>query len=239
MDIPHPLISDCPSTDKLNSSHLLILTTTTSTDITHPLIFSTPPDIYKIITNTDDLVVVQSLLGLREGSDMSERLGCSQEKGDEKSEHMNAICSSMAKVSERSPTLDGEGEGVRVVNQGEPLMQKEQEHERKEGTGVIRMEAIAIGDDFKYDLSNSFGGGSHGKDTDEVGMDLGGAAVKKDINDKIDVKLSESTIMDIHQKLRKDNDLDKKVEALGSKMTAVENSVAKILSNQEAQTQLL
>ena len=37
---------------------------------------------------------------------------------------MHAISSSMAKESERSPTLDGEGEGVRGVSQGEPLMQE-------------------------------------------------------------------------------------------------------------------
>ncbi|KAL8154569.1 hypothetical protein AgCh_000079 [Apium graveolens] len=37
----------------------------------------------------------------------------------------------VAKMSDKSPTLNGEGEGVRVVSQGEPLMQKEREHERK------------------------------------------------------------------------------------------------------------
>ena len=38
------------------------------------------------------------------------------------------------KENERSPTLVGEGEGVRGVSQGEPLMQKERENERKAGT---------------------------------------------------------------------------------------------------------
>ncbi|KAL8132389.1 hypothetical protein AgCh_008038 [Apium graveolens] len=52
-----------------------------------------------------------------------------QEKGEEVSELPHAISSSMVKMSERSPTLDGEG--VRVGSQGEPLMQKEREIERK------------------------------------------------------------------------------------------------------------
>ena len=42
---------------------------------------------------------------------------------------MQAISFSLAKVSEGSSTLVGEGEGVRVVSQGEPLMQKERENE--------------------------------------------------------------------------------------------------------------
>ena len=40
------------------------------------------------------------------------------------SDLMQTISSGLEKVSERSPTLDGEGEGVRVGRQGEPLMQK-------------------------------------------------------------------------------------------------------------------
>ena len=72
------------------------------------------------ISSVDDFVAVQSLLGLREGSEMSERLGFSQAKGEEKSDFMHAISSSMEKVSEWSATLDGEGEGVRCVSQGEP-----------------------------------------------------------------------------------------------------------------------
>ena len=67
-------------------------------------------------------MVIQSLLGLREESVLSERLGCSQAKGEEKSESQQSIHSGLAKVSERSPTLVGEGEGVRVGSQGETLM---------------------------------------------------------------------------------------------------------------------
>ena len=121
-DIPHPLISDCPSTDVLNSGHPLIASATPSMDITHSLMVSTQ------ITNTstlnssvEDLVAVQSLLGLREGSEiMSERVGWSQAKGELESTQMHAISSSMAKESERSPTLVGEGKGVSGVSQGSP-----------------------------------------------------------------------------------------------------------------------
>ena len=56
---------------------------------------------------------------------------------------MQTISSGLTKVSEGSPTLDGEGEGVRVGSQREPLMQKERDIERNAGTGEIRMETIA------------------------------------------------------------------------------------------------
>ncbi|KAL8148027.1 hypothetical protein AgCh_005385 [Apium graveolens] len=68
-DILHPLASDCISTDVLNSNHPLKLSTTISTDVSQ---------ISTIVTSADDLVVVQSLLGLREESEQSERLSCSQ-----------------------------------------------------------------------------------------------------------------------------------------------------------------
>ena len=75
---------------------------------------------------------------------MSERLGCTQAKGEIESSNMHAISSSMAKVSERSTTLVGEGEEVRSVSQGEPLMQEYRENERKAGTKAIRVDpAIA------------------------------------------------------------------------------------------------
>ena len=45
-------------------------------------------------------------------------------------------------MSDRSPTLDGEGEGVRVGSQGEPLMQEQNDHERNAGTGEIRLDII-------------------------------------------------------------------------------------------------
>ena len=64
--------------DKLNSSHPLKATTTPSTDIPHPLkVTAQIPNIVNHLSSADDLVVVQSLLGLREESDLSERLGCS------------------------------------------------------------------------------------------------------------------------------------------------------------------
>ena len=76
-DIPHPLISDCPSTDVPNSSYQLIASTTPSTDTPYPLMVSTQTTtLINPISSVDDLVAVQSLLGLREGSE-SERLGCS------------------------------------------------------------------------------------------------------------------------------------------------------------------
>ena len=56
---------------------------------------------------------------------------------------MHTISSSVEKVSEGRATLDGEGEGVRTVSQGEPLMQEQRENERNAGTDAIREEAIA------------------------------------------------------------------------------------------------
>ena len=44
---------------------------------------------------------------------------------------------------------------------------------------------------------------------------------------------------EITQKLRKKADLNRKVEAMDSRLSNMEKSVAKILTNQEAQTSLL
>ncbi|KAK1385868.1 hypothetical protein POM88_023603 [Heracleum sosnowskyi] len=88
-------------------------------------------------TSVDDLVVVETLLGLR-GSEI-ERLACSQAKGEHESEGL-AISSSQAKGEFESTTLEGEGEGVRGVSHGEPMMQ-EKSGEREGTTGAIRMEA--------------------------------------------------------------------------------------------------
>lgn len=55
---------------------------------------------------------------------------------------MQSISSGLAKVSVRSPTLDGEGEGVMVGSQGETLMQEKRENERSAGTGDIRVDVI-------------------------------------------------------------------------------------------------
>ena len=111
MDIVHPSVSDCILIDVPNSSHPSAILTTTPMDVPHPSVLTTHTEISTIVTSVDELVVVQSLLGLREGSDLSEMLGCFQAKGEERSEQMQAISSSLAKESERSSTLVGEGEG--------------------------------------------------------------------------------------------------------------------------------
>ncbi|KAK1373001.1 hypothetical protein POM88_029194 [Heracleum sosnowskyi] len=107
---------------------------------TIPLIVHSAPLIENQVvptTSADDLVVVETLLGLR-GSE-TERLACSQAKGENVSERL-ANSSSQAKGEIESSTLEGEGEGVRGVSHGEPMMQ-EQSGEREGTTGEIRMEA--------------------------------------------------------------------------------------------------
>jgi hypothetical protein len=90
-----------------------------------------------VTTSVDDLVVVETLLGLR-GSEI-ERLTCSQAKGEKESERL-AISSSQAKGETECTTLEGDGEGVRGVSHGEPMMQ-ENSGEREGTTGAARMEA--------------------------------------------------------------------------------------------------
>ncbi|KAK1397851.1 hypothetical protein POM88_007714 [Heracleum sosnowskyi] len=107
---------------------------------TIPLIgHSTPFTENQVVSTTsvDDLVVVETLLGLK-GSEI-ERLACSQAKGENESERL-AISSSQAKGEIESTTLVGEGEGVRGVSHGEPMMQ-EKSGEREGTTGAIRVEA--------------------------------------------------------------------------------------------------
>ena len=86
-------------------------------------------------------MVIETLLGMWEGSKntMSERLPCEQAKGGLVNEGQ-AISSSLATSEIESSTLVGEGEGVRSVNQGEPLMQEYRENERNAGTEDIRMD---------------------------------------------------------------------------------------------------
>ncbi|KAL8104377.1 hypothetical protein AgCh_028547 [Apium graveolens] len=108
------------------------------------------------------------------------------------SEPPYAISFNMVKVSERSPSLDGEGEGVRMGSQGEPLMQKEREKQGNEeaerilnlvhstasmlrAKDAIKSLPPIAGDDFKYDSSDSFGDASNREDTDKASMNLGGA----------------------------------------------------------------
>ena len=86
MDIVHPSSSDCIPMDKLNNSYPSDSQTTNPTNIPYPSSVSAQLQISSIITSAEDLVVVQSLLGLRERSEMSESLGCSQEKGEKKSD---------------------------------------------------------------------------------------------------------------------------------------------------------
>ncbi|KAL8115285.1 hypothetical protein AgCh_021943 [Apium graveolens] len=92
---------------------------------------------------------------------------------------MQAISSSLAKVSERSPTLDGEGNGVMMGSQGEPLMQEQRESERKADSMLRAKDAInslppAAGDDFELDSSGKFGDASN---DEEDFMDIGGTQI--------------------------------------------------------------
>ncbi|KAL8135217.1 hypothetical protein AgCh_010038 [Apium graveolens] len=106
-------------------------------------------------------------------------------------EQLQAISSSLAKESERSSTLEGDGEGVRVVSQGEPLMQEHRENERNTGIEEIRMDIIVsesiakdaitamppkAGDDVDYSTGEfeDFFGNEEG-DGEEF-MDIGGEA---------------------------------------------------------------
>ncbi|KAK1379096.1 hypothetical protein POM88_025840 [Heracleum sosnowskyi] len=108
---------------------------------TIPLIAHSAPILENQVVHTtsaDDLVVVETLLGLK-GSE-SERLTCSQAKGEDESERL-AISSSQAKGEIASSTLVGEGEGVRGVSHGEPMMQ-EKSGEREGTTDTQRKEPV-------------------------------------------------------------------------------------------------
>ncbi|KAL8112240.1 hypothetical protein AgCh_019802 [Apium graveolens] len=63
--------------------------------------------------------------------------------------------------------------------------------------------------------------------------------VKQDFIARLDARLPGTTMTEIAQKLRKEADLNRKVEAVDSKLSDVEKSMAKILTNQETQTALL
>ncbi|KAL8112553.1 hypothetical protein AgCh_020031 [Apium graveolens] len=63
--------------------------------------------------------------------------------------------------------------------------------------------------------------------------------VKQDFVARLDARLPGTTKIEIAQKLRKEADLNRKVEAMESRLSNVKKSVAKILENQEAQTSLL
>ncbi|KAK1393843.1 hypothetical protein POM88_012899 [Heracleum sosnowskyi] len=103
MDISHPLMSVCLSTDMPQISYPLTYTSTISTNTPSTLALQTS----NITTSSvDELVVVQTLLGLREGSEAteSERLVCNQAKGEGEKEG-KTISSSLVKVSYESSTL--------------------------------------------------------------------------------------------------------------------------------------
>ncbi|KAK1383708.1 hypothetical protein POM88_021443 [Heracleum sosnowskyi] len=123
-----------------STKQLLSLTSVSPSTVSIPLIVqttipligqSTPLTKNPVVStiSVDDLVVVETLLGLR-GSE-TERLACSQAKGESESERL-AISSSQAKGEIESTTLVGEGEGVRGVSHGEPMMQ-EKSGEREKG----------------------------------------------------------------------------------------------------------
>ncbi|KAL8126096.1 hypothetical protein AgCh_013398 [Apium graveolens] len=244
-DIPHPSTSDCLSTDKLHNNYPSTFTTVISTDVSHPLKVSTQLKISKHVTSADDLVVVQSLLGLREWSDFSERLSCSQAKGEEKSEHMHAISSSIEKMSERSPTLDGEGTTEEWEKPTASELKDVSDAEKKQGNeaaertlnlvhttdSMLRAkDAISslpstAGDDIDYPSGasgDSFGDDSLGEDSeehrtvDELKQEIG--QVKENISKRLDAKLSDSTMTSLNQNLRKEHDLSWKVEDLGSRL---------------------
>lgn len=63
--------------------------------------------------------------------------------------------------------------------------------------------------------------------------------VKKDIYTRLDDKLPETTMREIQLKLKKERDVARIVEALSTRMSNVENSVSKILQNQDTRAQLL
>ena len=142
-DISHPLISVSSSTDTLNSNYPLTITITPSTGIHYPLIdlhtTSTQSQMAHLTepstTSVDDQVIVETLLGLREGSVIteSERLDWFQAKGERVLESL-ATSSSQEKGENESTPLAREGERCEGVSQGEPLMQEKRDFERKAGT---------------------------------------------------------------------------------------------------------
>ncbi|KAL8089143.1 hypothetical protein AgCh_038785 [Apium graveolens] len=147
-DILHPPTSDCLSTDVLNNNYPLNFSTTISTDVSHLMNVTPPLEISIIVTSADDLVVVQSLLGLREGSELSERLSCSHAKGEEMSDKMHAISSSMARVNERSPTLDDEGTNEECE---EPIVSELMDVNEAEKKHLFQQEYQAVLDSFSFE----------------------------------------------------------------------------------------
>ncbi|KAL8148652.1 hypothetical protein AgCh_005859 [Apium graveolens] len=267
-DIVHPSTSD--SADVLNTSHLLKLSNTTSKDVSHPLNNNAQLEISTVVTSADDLVVVQSLLELREGSEQSDRLSCSHVKGEEKSENMQAISYSLAKMSEWSPTLvdyvSYEAEAfTHLVLAYQVLAEQENvaaerilnlvhttASMQRANDAITAMPSTA-GDDFEY-AGEFFG--DDGEDDEIEDMSIGGEAaipswmdvdtikheigeIKKDFVARLDARLPGTTMTEIAQKLRKEADLNRKVEAMNTRLTNMEKSMAKILENQETQKSLL
>ena len=63
--------------------------------------------------------------------------------------------------------------------------------------------------------------------------------MKKAISDKMDSKLPEATMLDIKRQLRKNSDLATKIDALDTRMSAMEASLTAIHLHQAQYTDLL
>ena len=72
---------------------------------------------------------------------------------------------------------------------------------------------------------------------DEIKKEI--SEVKQDFIARLDARIPGTTMTEIAQKLRKEADLNRKVEAMDSRLSDVEKSMAKILTNQETHTALL
>ena len=77
----------------------------------------------------------------------------------------------------------------------------------------------------------------HSQSVDAIKQEI--SEVKQDVIERMDARLPATTMTEIAHKLRKEADLNRKVEAMDSRLSAVEKSMAKILNNQETQTALL
>ena len=63
--------------------------------------------------------------------------------------------------------------------------------------------------------------------------------MKRDISERLDSKLPEATMLDIKRQLRKNSDLATKIDALDTRLTAMEASLTAIHLHQAQQIDLL
>ena len=63
--------------------------------------------------------------------------------------------------------------------------------------------------------------------------------LKEYTNDKLDEKLPIGTMKELLVKLRRESDMEKKVNSLEARMKIVEDSMVTIIQNQQTQTDLL